>query len=50
LIKNKFARIMLGLFQTIAGQNDIYEWSRDHRVYHKYTETDADPHNIQWQS
>jgi stearoyl-CoA desaturase (Delta-9 desaturase) len=47
LIKNKFARIMLGLFQTIAGQNDIYEWSRDHRVHHKYSETDADPHNIQ---
>ncbi|GBO27255.1 Stearoyl-CoA desaturase 5 [Araneus ventricosus] len=27
-------------------QNDIYEWSRDHRVHHKFTETDADPHNI----
>ena len=26
-------------------QNDIYEWSRDHRVHHKYSETDADPHN-----
>ncbi|XP_071664039.1 stearoyl-CoA desaturase 5 isoform X1 [Patagioenas fasciata] len=25
--------------------NDIYEWSRDHRVHHKYSETDADPHN-----
>lgn len=38
-------RILLGLFQTIALQNSIYEWSRDHRVHHKYTETDADPHN-----
>lgn len=28
-----------------AMQNDIYEWSRDHRVHHKYSETDADPHN-----
>lgn len=27
------------------GQNDIYEWARDHRVHHKYSETDADPHN-----
>ncbi|GBO20125.1 Stearoyl-CoA desaturase 5 [Araneus ventricosus] len=27
-------------------QNDIYEWCRDHRVHHKFTETDADPHNI----
>ena len=26
-------------------QNDIFEWSRDHRVHHKYSETDADPHN-----
>lgn len=26
-------------------QNDIYEWSRDHRVHHKFSETDADPHN-----
>ncbi|KAG5308846.1 ACOD desaturase, partial [Acromyrmex insinuator] len=25
--------------------NDIFEWVRDHRVHHKYTDTDADPHN-----
>ncbi|KAJ8418214.1 hypothetical protein AAFF_G00139230 [Aldrovandia affinis] len=30
---------------TLSVQNDIYEWSRDHRVHHKYSETDADPHN-----
>jgi len=29
----------------MALQNDIYEWCRDHRVHHKYSETDADPHN-----
>jgi stearoyl-CoA desaturase (delta-9 desaturase) len=29
----------------MAFQNHIYEWSRDHRVHHKYSETDADPHN-----
>jgi stearoyl-CoA desaturase (Delta-9 desaturase) len=23
----------------------VYEWVRDHRVHHKYSETDADPHN-----
>merc|ERR1712216_933971 len=23
----------------------IYHWARDHRVHHKYSETDADPHN-----
>lgn len=38
-------RLFLGFLQTMAGQNDIYEWSRDHRVHHKYSETDADPHN-----
>lgn len=26
-------------------QNDIYTWARDHRLHHKFTETDADPHN-----
>jgi len=38
-------RIALGVFQTLALQNSIYEWVRDHRVHHKHTETDADPHN-----
>lgn len=31
--------------QTVAFQNSIHEWSRDHRVHHKYSETHADPHN-----
>jgi stearoyl-CoA desaturase (delta-9 desaturase) len=26
-------------------QNHVCEWARDHRVHHKYSETDADPHN-----
>ena len=26
-------------------QNSICEWVRDHRVHHKFSETDADPHN-----
>lgn len=26
-------------------QNSILEWSRDHRSHHKFSETDADPHN-----
>jgi len=29
----------------MAFQNDIIEWSRDHRVHHKFSETNADPHN-----
>ncbi|UYV83573.1 SCD [Cordylochernes scorpioides] len=39
-------RLLLAIFNCIACQNDIYEWSRDHRVHHKYSETDADPHNV----
>ncbi|CAG2108829.1 unnamed protein product [Medioppia subpectinata] len=38
-------RLILAIFETMALQNDIYEWCRDHRVHHKYSETDADPHN-----
>ncbi|KAI1283769.1 Stearoyl-CoA desaturase 5 [Halotydeus destructor] len=38
-------RIGLMLAQTVAGQNCIYIWSRDHRVHHKWSDTDADPHN-----
>ncbi|KAM4703869.1 acyl-CoA desaturase-like [Rhinophrynus dorsalis] len=38
-------RIFLAISNTMAFQNDIYEWARDHRVHHKYSETDADPHN-----
>jgi stearoyl-CoA desaturase (delta-9 desaturase) len=33
------------LCNSIANQGSIFHWSRDHRVHHKYTETDADPHN-----
>src|SRR5882724_7455711 len=29
----------------MALQNYIYEWCRDHRVHHKFSDTDADPHN-----
>jgi len=38
-------RIFLAMCNSMAFQNDIIEWSRDHRVHHKYSETDADPHN-----
>jgi stearoyl-CoA desaturase (delta-9 desaturase) len=38
-------RIILVIFNTTAFQNSVFEWARDHRVHHKYTETNADPHN-----
>lgn len=38
-------RILLLSIHTLAGQNCMYVWVRDHRQHHKYTDTDADPHN-----
>ncbi|XP_034484964.1 stearoyl-CoA desaturase 5 [Drosophila innubila] len=38
-------RIFLMLCQSLAFQNSIWEWTRDHRVHHKFTDTHADPHN-----
>ncbi|XP_017773359.1 PREDICTED: acyl-CoA desaturase-like isoform X2 [Nicrophorus vespilloides] len=38
-------RMLLVILQTIAGQNCLYIWVRDHRQHHKYSDTDADPHN-----
>ena len=38
-------RIFLMIAQTMAGQNCLYVWCREHRVHHKFAETDADPHS-----
>jgi fatty-acid desaturase len=38
-------RIILAFFNTVAFQDAAIDWARDHRVHHKYSETDADPHN-----
>ncbi|XP_063534961.1 acyl-CoA Delta-9 desaturase-like [Cydia strobilella] len=38
-------RILLTLFNTLAFQDSAIDWARDHRMHHKYSETDADPHN-----
>ena len=38
-------RLWLMLANSIANQGSIYHWARDHRVHHKHSETDADPHN-----
>jgi stearoyl-CoA desaturase (Delta-9 desaturase) len=39
-------KVMLVAMNCVAFQNDIIEWSRDHRCHHKWTDTDADPHNV----
>ncbi|KAJ2949873.1 hypothetical protein O0L34_g11192 [Tuta absoluta] len=38
-------QIILVLCYSVAGQNNIYNWVRDHRVHHKFSETSADPHD-----
>ncbi|XP_073992380.1 acyl-CoA Delta-9 desaturase [Rhodnius prolixus] len=38
-------RLLLAFLFTISGQRHIYVWALDHRVHHKYSETDADPHD-----
>ena len=42
---NAKLRALLVFMQTMAVQNSMHEWVRDHRVHHKYTDTNADPHN-----
>ena len=41
----KILEWFLMIASTCANQGSIYHWVRDHRVHHKYSETDADPHN-----
>ena len=38
-------RFLLMLMNSIANQGSIYHWVRDHRTHHKFSETEADPHN-----
>lgn len=40
-----WVRVFLLWMHTMAGQNCMYVWVRDHRQHHKYSDTDADPHN-----
>ncbi|XP_013183656.1 acyl-CoA Delta-9 desaturase isoform X1 [Amyelois transitella] len=43
------AKLPLKLFLMVcfasAGQNSIKQWVRDHRIHHKFSDTEADPHN-----
>ncbi|CAB0044615.1 unnamed protein product [Trichogramma brassicae] len=38
-------RLFLVLGHILSGQHKIYNWVRDHRVHHKFSETFADPHD-----
>eukprot|EP00483_Globobulimina_turgida_P000106 UN00106 len=39
-------RSFLMLANCIAFQGELYYWVRDHRVYHKFSDTPADPHDM----
>ena len=39
-------KVLLMVLASASNQRQIYNWSRDHRVHHKFSDTDADPHNI----
>lgn len=38
-------RILLMVLQTASLQNNLFDWCRNHRVHHRFSETSADPHN-----
>jgi len=38
-------RAVLSIFNAMAYQGSIYEWARHHRVHHRHSDTEADPHN-----
>ncbi|KAL1123636.1 hypothetical protein AAG570_002712 [Ranatra chinensis] len=38
-------KIVLLIGQTIAGQNCLWVWVRDHRQHHRHSDTHGDPHN-----
>ena len=38
-------RIILMIFNTMSLQDTIYQWTHDHRLHHKFSDTEADPYN-----
>ncbi|CAH0558590.1 unnamed protein product [Brassicogethes aeneus] len=38
-------KLILLMSYSVAGQNSLKNWVRDHRVHHKFSETSADPHD-----
>jgi len=39
-------RAFLAFGCSLAAQGTIHSWVMNHRVHHKYSDTDADPHNV----
>ena len=38
-------QVLLMILNTIAFEDAAIDWARDHRLHHKYSETNADPYN-----
>ncbi|XP_014485654.1 PREDICTED: acyl-CoA Delta(11) desaturase-like [Dinoponera quadriceps] len=38
-------KLILMILQTASYELSIHWWARNHRMHHKYSDTDADPHN-----
>ena len=43
----RLLKTILCIWNTMALQESIYHWSRDHRLHHKYSDTEADPYNAE---
>ena len=39
-------KTILMILASASNQGSIYHWVRDHRLHHKYSDTEYDPHNI----
>jgi stearoyl-CoA desaturase (Delta-9 desaturase) len=42
---NPFVRLFYLIFGACAMQNSALNWASDHRMHHRYTDTNADPYN-----
>lgn len=42
---NAALRILLITMQTFSMQRSVFTWVYEHRLHHKYTDTNGDPHN-----
>ena len=41
-------RLLFMFANSVAHQGSILHWVRDHRMHHRYTDTELDPHSIQY--
>jgi len=42
----RIVEIPMLFFGTLAGQSSVLRWSFDHRLHHRYTDTEEDPYSV----